>query len=50
MAENDEGNDPLGPDLKGGHRRISNGGSRVAAAAGGERKEVGVGGKKRKLG
>ena len=49
MAENDVGNDPLGPDLKGGHRRSPNGGSRVAAAAGGERKGLGVGGKKRKI-
>ena len=48
MAEDDVGNDPLGPDLKGGHRRSSNGGPLVAAAAGGEKLGLGVGGRRGK--
>ena len=47
MAEDVEGNDSLGPDLKEGHRRSSNGALGGPAAGLGERREFGVGRKKK---
>ena len=49
MEEDDEGNDSLGPDLTGEHRRSSNGPSRWQVARVGEREEVGRVGKKKEL-
>ena len=47
MEENVEGNDSLGPDLTGEHRRSGNGLPRWPAARVGERKEMGRVGKKK---
>ena len=49
MEEDDEGNDSLGPDLTGEHRRSSNGPSRWQVARVGEREEVERVGKKKEL-
>ena len=47
MAEDVEGNDSLGPDLKERHRSCSNGALGGPAAGLGERREFGVGRKKK---
>ena len=47
MEEDDEGNESLGPDLTGKHRRSSNGLPRWQVARIGERGEMGRVGKKK---